>query len=176
MKKMYGLLFLIGLTAFGALLQIQTPCVGITTGTFTTQYDSCNRYFGIKVNIDQTYDQDITVSGSVYTEGRSYVNRFNVTVPAGQRTAQTFKNYAVPLDTSVFMEIFSITPSTVTKGGVPYSTQELAGGYSARGVSVNRDYLKFITIVWYELYRSVLTDLATDRADVTPDRTSKFVR
>ncbi|MBD0377982.1 MAG: hypothetical protein ICV51_20430, partial [Flavisolibacter sp.] len=96
MKKMYGLLFLIGLAAFGALLQMQAPCVSITAGTFTTKSDSCNRYYGINIVLDQTYDQDITISGSVYSEGRSYVNRFSITVPAGQRTAETPKSYAVP--------------------------------------------------------------------------------
>ncbi|MBD0293690.1 MAG: hypothetical protein ICV84_00595, partial [Flavisolibacter sp.] len=120
MKKIYGLLFFISLAAFGALLQMQTLYVSITAGTFTTKSDSCNRYYGINVTLDQSYDQDIAVCGSAYSPGRAYADSFSITVPAGKQRAETRQNYVVLLDTSVFTEIFSITPSTVTKDGVPY--------------------------------------------------------
>lgn len=173
MKTIYGMaLVFLSLLAFNAA-KAQTNCAGITVEAVpmnpqTGQYN----YFGVRVTLDQAYEQDITVLGTISAEGTAPAN-FSVTVPSGNLNAETLPNYyqTAPVNGEATIATNTITPSGVTKDGVTYSTQ--CNGTPPSEVSVNDNRLKFGTLALYvqyasnELDRSIFVQLSAQSGALT---------
>ncbi len=127
-KKIKIILLLFAFFAFNAVINAQSSfCAGIVVETFAMDPQSgSHNYFGVKVTLDQAYNQNITVNGYVYDEGNGMNtdHPFTLTVTAGNLIAETVGNFyeTDPTATGV-CEISSQSPSTVTSGGVTFSTQ-----------------------------------------------------
>lgn len=140
MKTIYGfVLVFMSLFAFSKVTQAQTNCAGISAGVFSTDPD--NIYYGVRVTLNQAYEQSITVSGNIIS-GDPNVSpvAFSLTVSPGNLTQETQPSYyQTSPGTYASAVISTITPSNVTKNGVNYSTQcnisgEITGTYA--GVSI----------------------------------------
>lgn len=121
-------LFFFTLTTFS--LYATPTMVGITTEAIPVnpQTGSYN-YFGVKVTIDQTYDQNITISGYIYDEGSfNTLTPFSLTVYAGYTTAETSTTFyqTAPATTAVTYHSSSM-PLYVTKNNVTYTTEDAIG-------------------------------------------------
>lgn len=127
MKKMYGIILLFTtLVAFKPVLQAQTPCAGISTQVVPVdpQTGQVNHFY-VKVTLDQTYDRDITVYGWITLDQQGNENAFSVTIHTGDLTAESSNTYyeASPGNEVPSIRIISITPPTVTKNGITFSTR-----------------------------------------------------
>lgn len=118
------ILAFITICAFNLMVHAQTGCAEITveaipnnpqTGTYNL--------FAVKVTLDKTYDQDITVTGYIYDDGGSpnTDHPYSLTVTAGNLTAETEYNfYQTCPACNAAANISSIAPLSVTSKGVTY--------------------------------------------------------
>lgn len=127
MKKIsVYLLFCLFLSSLSNL-NAQSLCAGITVEAYPAnpQTGQYNRY-GARVTLDQSYDQNITVSGTLIGEDSRSVP-FSVTVPAGQLTAETGLDLETCPACGANVSISSVSPSFVSSNGISYSTQSFSG-------------------------------------------------
>src|SRR5687768_18617402 len=89
MKKVFGIIF-ISLLTLSPALQAQV-CSGVTAEAFPMNPQTgSHNYFGVRVTLNQTISQDITVNGFIYDEGSPNTNHpYSLTVTAGNLTAET---------------------------------------------------------------------------------------
>lgn len=117
------------------------PCATITATTFAMnpQIYTVN-YYGVTITLDQWYDQEITVSGNLYpTDAPDHTTPFSITIPANTTTYSTSDMYyqTTPVYDDAGVTITSISPSTVTTGGVSYSSQCVLTGYPPIATVIN---------------------------------------
>lgn len=102
----------------------QTPfCAGIVVEAFpmNPQTGSYN-YFGVRVTLDQAYDQNVTVNGTIGAEGNPSQS-FSVTVTAGNLSAETDVTfYQADPTAEAAAEISTVSPSTITAYGTSFGT------------------------------------------------------
>lgn len=160
MKRIYSLLFaFLTMFIFNTALQAQNNA-GITIEAFPrAAQDGPHNYFGARVTLDRTYDNDIVVYGT-YNEDLDGNAGFELTVPAGQLTAETdaLNCKLDPAASEVGITISQITPSTVSANGVTYCTQGFSGGciigefsdeYTKKHVALIDTYVKSISTSEY---------------------------
>ncbi len=127
MKTFYGTILMItALVAFNFTSFAQLPCVGIQVEAFgRNPQQGSNNYFGVRVTLGDTYDQDVHVYGYIYDEGFPNQNHpFSVNVTGGNLTNQTSDDiYQTSAATNATAVITHVSPETVLKGGVTYCTQ-----------------------------------------------------
>lgn len=111
MKKILRIIF-ISLLVFSSALQAQV-CDGVSAEAvpLSPQTGSYN-YFGVRVTLSQTYDQDVTVTGYIFAESSPNQNKpYTLTVTSGNLTAETDLYFfqTGPAD-GAGVEISSVTP------------------------------------------------------------------
>ncbi len=127
--KLFNFLFTIiflGISSTTGLLAQSFACATINAEAFPADPQSGpHNYFGVRVTIDQTYEQNITVQGYIYDEGDPNTNTpFSLTVTTGNLTDETAVSfYQTSPTTTAVVTISSISPDLVTKNGTPYDTQ-----------------------------------------------------
>lgn len=164
MKNICSILIILLFISIGKLAQAQTSfCfTGVNAETFPMNPQSGQyNYFGVKVSITQTYTQNITVHGYIYDDGNYNTNHpFTLTITSGNLSAQTGDNFYQTDPTAVAdVELSSVSPSTVTNGGVTFSTQ----------CSINSplDYLDSIGQIHNEFQDYVFSYLIAQDIDLT---------
>ena len=90
MKKIFGMIF-ISLLIFNTALKAQVTAEAIAHDPQSGPHN----YFGVKVTLSQTYDQNVTVTGYIFDEGNAPTtdHPFSLTVPTGELTAETATNF-----------------------------------------------------------------------------------
>ena len=125
MKKFYGIILLFtALTAFKINVQAQIyPCAGITVEPVLVSGGTNNyEYYGAKVTLDKTYQQDITVNVTLHQVSNQSINQVQtVTVLSGDLTATSSSAFQAGIAEEVAAVVNSAAPSTVTSGGYTYS-------------------------------------------------------
>jgi hypothetical protein len=121
MKKILGIIFT-SLLVFNSALPAQV-CDGVSAEAIplSPQTGSYN-YFGVRVTLSQTYDQDVTVTGYIFAEGSPNQNKsYTLTITAGNLTTETDVYFfqTGPAD-GAGVEISSVTPC-------PYLAARIAG-------------------------------------------------
>ncbi|MES2329774.1 MAG: hypothetical protein V4539_09245 [Bacteroidota bacterium] len=135
--------------------KIISLCCFVLIGTFSIAQSLCatingnvvplnpqsgaHNYFGITVTLDQTYDQNVTITGYIFDDGDYNTNTpFSLTIYAGYTSASTSTTYYQTNPTaSGAVSITSISPSSITKSSVTYGTQCALTGYPAIPVVTN---------------------------------------
>jgi hypothetical protein len=111
MKKILGIIF-ISLLVFSSALQAQV-CDGVSAEAIPlSPQTGSNNYFGVRVTLSQTYNQDVTVTGYIFAESSPNQNNpFTLTITAGNLTAETDLYFfqTGPAD-GAGVEISSVTP------------------------------------------------------------------
>ncbi len=101
------------------------PCANIIAEALPTDPQSGpHNYFGIRVTLDQTYSENITVNGYIFDEGSPNTSHpFTLIVTASNLTNETALNYyeTGATETGVVV-ISSVTPLNITHGGTIYNT------------------------------------------------------
>jgi hypothetical protein len=109
-----------------------SPSAGITVSVFPLNPQSgSNNYFGVSVTLDQTYDQNISVSGYIYDQDgpANQDHPFSITVNSGDLTNSTSATfYQTSPTTEAVASTNSISPVNITKGNLTYNTQFFING------------------------------------------------
>lgn len=125
MKKFFYAITLFLLSTVCSNLKAQNNCAVITV---EPEANSQTGIYRVKVSLDRSYDQAITVNGVIRDETNlSTETPFSVTVPNGNTTAATDYFFEIGPEGDLNWIVNTITPSMVTKNGVNYGTQGLLG-------------------------------------------------
>ncbi|MFW2475338.1 MAG: hypothetical protein ACN4EP_00390 [Sediminibacterium sp.] len=135
MKKVIRFLLLalvVSLTTTSLYAQI-ARCADFTVVAFPLDpQGGSNNYFGVRVTLTRTYDQNVTVTGYIYDEGSPNQNTpYTVVVSSGNtsnETAATF--YQTDPASLAVVSVTSASPTIVTSGGLKFNTQCTFSGSS----------------------------------------------
>lgn len=126
MKKFFYAFTIFLLSSTLSNLKAQNNCAIISVDPESNFQTGIYR---VKVSLDQSYDQQITVSGVIRDETNlSTETPFSVTVPMGNTTAATDYFFEISPEGDLNWIVNEITPFVVPKNGVYYGTQGLLGG------------------------------------------------
>jgi len=113
MKKIHIItLVIISIFRINAINAQIVPCAAINVEAFPKNPQAgLYNYFGVRVTLAQTYDQDITVNGYIYDEGDPNNDHpYSLTVTAGNLSAETDDNfYQTSPANNAALDISSIT-------------------------------------------------------------------
>jgi hypothetical protein len=129
MKKIIlACLALFMLSSFSARLNAQTEnvtsCIAVAEAVPLAQQTDPYNYFKVVVTLDQTYNQDVTVTGYIYNAGFPNTNHpYNLTVTSGELTAATSNTFYETSTSNAEVNIKSIFPYFVSKNSTSYTTQ-----------------------------------------------------
>jgi hypothetical protein len=116
MKKLYYFI-LMSLSVLAFHSNVNAQCSTVTVEAFPLEPQSGNHnYFGVRVTLAQTYDQNVTVNGYIYDqgEGANTDHPFELTVTTGNLTAETSSTfYETSPAIEAIAEISSVTPCPV---------------------------------------------------------------
>ncbi len=111
MKKIFGIIFL-NLLIFNSGLNAQV-CSGVSAEVIApSQQGGSYNYFGVRVALDHTYGQDVTVTGYIFPDGSfNQNNPFTLVITSGNLTAETDVYFfqTSPAD-GAGVEISTVTP------------------------------------------------------------------
>lgn len=125
MKKVIIILIAFVCSITMSHLNAQSLCAGIKVESFPLNPQSGSyNYFGVRVTLDMTYDQNVTVTGYIYEEDYNTNNPFSVTVTAGNLSNETSATFfaAGPTAMDGRITISGVSPSTVTNNSVSFGT------------------------------------------------------
>lgn len=142
--------------------QTVTTCasiVNVEVIPLSPQSGSYN-YFSVKVSLNQTYDQDVIVSGFIFDFGEENQNHpFELTVDHGSTIAQTSIYFYQTSPTSeAALQINSVTPFFVTNNNIYYSTQYVCGSFS----NIFSEIGSFFNDSLSKAYNSITSFLTSD--------------
>ncbi len=106
--------------------QLFPECATISATVIAPQTQSGSyNYFGVRIELDQTYDQNITVEGYIFDVGSpNTTHSFSLTVISGNLTAETATNfYQTGPTEEAAVSVSSVAPLTVTASSSYFSTQ-----------------------------------------------------
>lgn len=91
-----------------------------------------HNYFGVRLTLNQSYDQDVTVTGFIYDQGDPNTDHpYEITVTAGNTTEMTSPTfYETDPTADVEVSITSFLPFFVTKDDVYYCSVGEAGSFT----------------------------------------------
>lgn len=141
----YTFLTLISLLGYSESFAQSTFCAGITVETFPLNPQTgSHNYFGVRVTLDKTYSQNVTVTGYIFDQGggANQNHPFSVTVTSGYTTDQTSATFyeTGPTDDAVLI-VDAITPTIITSGSTDYNTGCTVVGTSPENSSNAYDYV-----------------------------------
>ncbi|HEU4470637.1 MAG TPA: hypothetical protein VFR58_06125 [Flavisolibacter sp.] len=164
MKKIHAFLLLLALCGMQNFVKAQPAfCAGITVQVLPNDPQTGPyNYFGIRIVLDQVYDQSVTVSGYIYDEGNG-VNMdhpFSITVPAGYLSEETPLNfYQTDPTASAAAVIDAVSPAVISSGGISYST-------SCWNSSTPLDRLNTVGQLHNDYQASLLQSIAAQNMDL----------
>ena len=125
MKNILIAIFILTFVHVGQSSKAQSMCAGIDISTFPLNPQTgSHNYFGVRVTLDLTYDQNITVSGYIYEDTYNTNTPFTLTINSGNLSNETLATFfaGTPALTEPKITISSVSPSTVTNSGITIST------------------------------------------------------
>jgi len=106
----------LGVLAFHS--NVNAQCSTVSVEAFPLEPQSGNHnYFGVRITLTRTYDQDVTVNGYIHDEGDPNTNLpFELTVTTGNLTAETYATfYETSPAASAVVDVSSVSPCPVTE-------------------------------------------------------------
>lgn len=144
MKKIQ-LLCLFFIVSFQSLLFAQIdPCLSITKEVIAPTQSGAHNYFGVKITLSQTYDENITVTGYIYDGGDPNVNHpYELTIAAGDLSVQTsYYFYETSPTSDADVNFSGIYPLYVTHSGQIYTTHGECTEFSEGVKTLSETYIE----------------------------------
>jgi len=154
MKKFYGILLCLALMAFKNS-QAQT-CAAVSTEPVpvTDHPSNLNRYFTVKATLNQAYNQDVTVNGSI--DAPTLHGTYTLIISAGTLTAETSTEYRQPLSDNQ-------QPITTVSSVSPCPDRE-ARFYTSGG----NNYCEFLEDQGFDIPSNLATALGVSSLSIKP--------